>query len=158
RNIDGQSFTGIEYTLFVSRAKRFADVDSVIEQIEEFRGLDSAMQDLVVRTCHSYKLPGIRRSSIYNTIRLDRSYALKMFTLSRLVEINDDGGLSIRKGALKGYRGYLSDYGREGAYIEFANEKDWVAYFGDPKAAPTIDTALDYYINKGDVAAAIATK
>ena len=95
---------------------------------------------------------------MYNTIRLDRSYALKMFALSRLVEINDDGGLSIRKGALKDYREYLSDYGREGAYIEFANEKDWIAYFGDPKASPTIDTALEYYVNKGDVAAAIATK
>jgi hypothetical protein len=77
-----------------------------------------------------------------------------MFALSRLVEINGDGGLSIRKGALKEYRGYLSDYGREGAYIEFTNEKDWIAYFGDPNASPTIDTALDYYVNKGDVAAA----
>jgi hypothetical protein len=158
RNIDGQSFRGTEYMLFVSRAKTFADVDTVIQQIETFRGLDSAMQDLVVETCDAYKLPGIRRSSIYNTIRLDRSYALKMFALSRLVEINSDGGLSIRKGALKAYRSYLSDYGREGAYIEFANEKDWIAYFGDPKVSPTIDTALDYYINKGDVAAAIATK
>ena len=158
RNIDGQSFGGTEYMLFVSRAKTFADVDTVIQQIETFRGLDSAMQDLVVETCDAYKLPGIRRSSIYNTIRLDRSYALKMFALSRLVEINSDGGLSIRKGALKAYRSYLSDYGREGAYIEFANEKDWIAYFGDPKVPPTIDTALDYYINKGDVAAAIATK
>jgi hypothetical protein len=158
RSIDGQSFTGTEYTLFVSRAKTFSDVDAVIEYIEAFRGLDPALQKLVVDTCDAYKLPGIRRSSMYNTIRLDRSYALKMFALSRLVEINDDGGLSIRKGALKDYREYLSDYGREGAYIEFANEKDWIAYFGDPKASPTIDTALEYYVNKGDVAAAIATK
>lgn len=158
RNLDGQSFTGTEYILFVSRAKTFADVDTVIEQIEAFRGLDQVEQDLVVNTCDAYKLPGIRRSSMYNTIRLDRSYALKMFVLSRLLEINDDGGLAIRKGALKEYRGYLSNYAREGAYIEFANEKDWIAYFGDPKATPTIDTALEYYINKGDVAAAIATK
>jgi Endonuclease NucS C-terminal domain len=158
RSIDGQSFTANEYTLFVSRAKTFSDVDAVIEAVEAFRGLDPAVQKLIADTCDAYKLPGIRRSSMYNTIRLDRSYALKMFALSRLVEINDDGGLSIRKGALKDYRGYLSDYGREGAYIEFANEKDWIAYFGDPKASPTIDTALEYYVNKGDVAAAIATK
>jgi hypothetical protein len=78
--------------------------------------------------------------------------------LSRLVEINDEGGLTIRKGALKDYRSYLADYGREGAYIEFANEKDWIAYFGDPNAMPTIGTALEYYVNKGDVEAAIATK
>jgi hypothetical protein len=158
RSIDGQSFTGDEYTLFVSRAKTFEGVDRVIENIEAFRGLDPTVQELVVDACDAYKLPGVRRSSMYNTIRLDRPYALKMFALSRLVEINEDGGLSIRKGALKEYRGYLSNYGREGAYIEFANEKDWIAYFGDPKSSPTIDTALEYYVNKGDVAAAIATK
>lgn len=158
RSIDGQNISGIEYTLFVSRAKSFSDVDAVIEQIVSFRDLPKEMQALVVKTCDSYKLPGIRRSSIYNTIRLDRSYALKMFALSRLIEINDDGGLTIRKGSLKQFRGYLSEYGREGTYINFANEKDWIAYFGDPDAAPTIDTALEYYVNKGLVADAIATK
>jgi hypothetical protein len=158
RSVDGQSISGVEYTLFIARAKSFSHVDSVIEKIEAFRDLDMNMQALVVKTCDAFKLPGIRRSSMYNTIRLDRSYALKMFALSRLVEINDDGGLSIRKGALKQYRPYLAHYGREGAYIEFANEKDWIAYFGDPKATPTIDTALEYYVNKGDIAAAIATK
>ncbi len=72
--------------------------------------------------------------------------------------MTDKPGVRLRKGALKQYRSYLADYGREGAYIQFANEKDWIAYFGDPKAMPTIDTALEYYVNKGDVAAAIATK
>ncbi len=158
RSIDGQSIDAAEYMLFVSRAKTFKDVDAVIDQIERFRGLPGEMKATVVDNCNSFKLPGIRRSSIYNTIRLDRPYALKMFALSRLVEINDDGGLAIRKGSLKAYRSYLADYGRDGAYIEFANEKDWIAYFGDPKAAPTVDTALEYYVNKGDVAAAIATK
>jgi Holliday junction resolvase-like predicted endonuclease len=158
RSVDGQSISATEYNLFVSRAKAFKDVDAVIEQIERFRDLSADMKALLVKTCDSFKLPGIRRSSMYNTIRLDRSYALKMFALSQLVEINDNGGLAIRKGSLKKYRSYLADYGREGAYIEFANEKDWIAYFGDPKSTPTIDTALEYYVNKGDVAAAIATK
>jgi hypothetical protein len=58
----------------------------------------------------------------------------------------------------KEWRQFANRYGADHAYIEFANEKDWIAYFGDPKATPTIDTALEYYINKGDVAAAIATK
>jgi hypothetical protein len=158
RSLDGQSMSGAEYTLFVSRAKSFEDVDDVIGQIEAFRNLSEEIQELVIDTCKSFKLPGIRRSSMYNTITLDRSYALKMFALSRLVEGNGAGGLSIRKGALKQYRSYLADYGREGVYIEFANEKDWIAYFGDPKATPSVDTALEYYINKGEVAAAIATK
>ena len=99
--------TGVEYTLFVSRSKSFEDVDAVIEQIEASATLPDDMQALVVKTCDSFKLPGIRRSSMYNTIRLDRSYALKMFALSRLIEINDEG-LAIRKGALKKYRSYLA--------------------------------------------------
>lgn len=158
RSVEGQSISGAEYTLFVSRAKSFEAVDDVIGQIDAFRELSEESKELVITTCDSFKLPGIRRSSIYNTIKLDRSYALKMFALSRLVEGNDTGGLSIRKGALKEYRPYLAEYGREGAYIEFANEKDWIAYFGDPNTNPTVATALEYYVNKGDVAAAVATK
>jgi hypothetical protein len=158
RSLNGHSFSGTEYSLFVSRAKTFADVDLIVDQIERFRELEPELQNLVVESCDAYKLPGIRRSSMYNTIRLNRSYALRMFALSRLVETNNASGLSIRKGALKGYREYLSRYGRDGAYIEFANEKDWVAYFGDTKALPTVDTALEYYVSKGNVAAAISTK
>jgi hypothetical protein len=92
RSVDGQTISATEYTLFVARAKSFSDVDAVIDQIERFRALPPEIQPLIVQMCDAYKLPGIRRSSIYNTIRLDRSYALKMFALSRLVEIADDGG------------------------------------------------------------------
>ena len=158
RSIDGHQVSAVEFTLFVSRAKNFSDVDAVIDQIERFRELDEKTQASVVKACESYKLPGIRRSSMYNTIRLNRPYALRMFALSRLVETDGAGGLALRKGALKKFRGYLANYAREGAYIEFENEKDWIAYFGDPGASPTVDTALEYYVNKGDVAAAIATK
>jgi hypothetical protein len=158
RSLNGQRISATEYTLFVSRAKRFADVDTVIDQIERFRELSEKMQGLVTESCDAYKLSGIRRSSMYNTIKLDRSYALKMYGLSRLIDIDDNGGLRLRKGALKHFRRYLSDYARDGAYIDFENEKDWISYFGDPNATPTVATALDYYVNKGDVAAAIATK
>jgi hypothetical protein len=158
RSIDGQSVDRHEYTLFLSRAKNFEEVDIVIEQVQRYRELPAGLRALLVKSCEAYKLAGIRRTSMYNTIRLNRPYALKMFALSRLVECNQSGGLSLRKGALKTYRGYLAEYNRSGTYINFANEKDWIAYFGNPKAWPTIETALDYYINKGDVAAAIVEK
>jgi hypothetical protein len=113
RSVNEQKISAVEYTLFVSRAKTFSDVDAVIDLIERFRGLPEDMKALIVKTCDAYKLSGIRRSSMYNTIRLDRSYAHRMFALSRLIEIDDAGGLAIRKGALKQYRAYLSEYGRE---------------------------------------------
>lgn len=158
RSVRGQSITAVEYSLFVARSKEFEDVDKALGQIEAFRELDEDLQERVVEACDTYMLGGRRRKSIYNTIKQNRSYALKVWALSDLIEKTDKPGLRLRKEALKKYRGYLADHVREGAYIEFANEKDWIAYFGDPKAMPTIDTALDYYVNKGDVAAAIATK
>jgi hypothetical protein len=158
RSVGGHSITAIEYTLFVSRAKTFGELDTIIDQIEEFRDLPEDIRQLIVDTCDSYKIAGLRRSSMYNTIKLDRPYALKMFSLSRLVESNDDGGVKLRKDGLRKYRGYLSKYAAEGAYINFHNEKDWIAFFGDPHATPTIDTALDYYVSKGDVKAAMAAK
>jgi hypothetical protein len=156
--LDGQTISSTEYDLFVARAKSFAEIDYVVERIEMFRNLGEDVQERVVGACESYMLGGRRRKSIYNTVRLDRSYALRMWALSRLIRINDEGGLTLEKKALKGFRGYLSEYARDGVYIDFENEKDWIAYYGDPEAKPTFGTALDYYVNKGDVAAAIALK
>jgi hypothetical protein len=158
RSVDGHRISAVEFTLFVSRAKTFSDVDNVIDQIERFREPSDQIRQSIVEACEAFKLPGIRRSSMYNTIRLNRPYALRMFALSRLVEPDGKGGLALGKGALKMFRGYLANYEREGSYIKFANEKDWIAYFGDPQVTPTVNTALEYYVNKGDIAAAIETK
>lgn len=158
RSVDGRSITADEYILFVSRGKSFSDLDAVIEQIDRFRELAPDVRGAVIDICNAYKLPGTKRKSMYNTVRLNRTYALKMFALSRLLEMNNRGGLSIAKGALKRYRRYLTEYAQEGAYIDFANEKDWIAYFGNPRVKPNIETALDYYVNKGDVVSAIAMK
>jgi hypothetical protein len=91
RNVDGQRVSATEYEVFVSRARSFTDVDRVLDQIERYRALPDEIQALLVQTCSPYKLPGIRRSSIHNTIRLNRPYALRMFALSRLLEIKDGG-------------------------------------------------------------------
>lgn len=104
---------------------------------------------------------------MFNTIWLNRPYALRAFALSRLLDIDGASdldaqkgaiGLRLRTGAMTRFRRYLADYARNGAYIDFANEKDWIAYLGNPEASPSTETALEYYVNKGDVAAAIATK
>lgn len=158
RSLEGHSFDAAEYNLFVSRAKSFDDVDEVVDLIDRYRSMAEEQRGLLIETCKAFKIGGIRRSSMYNTIKLNRTYALRMYALSRMFVMNDEGGLSLQKGAGKVFRAYLANYAAHGDYIEFANEKDWISYFGDPDAEPTTDTALDYYVNKGDVAAAIATK
>jgi hypothetical protein len=44
RNLENQRVSSAEYTLFVSRAKAFDDVDQVLERIEAFRGLSEDAQ------------------------------------------------------------------------------------------------------------------
>jgi hypothetical protein len=158
RSVDGQSITAVEYSLFVARAKVIAELDESLRQIDAFRELNEEQQAQLVETCKAYMLGGRRRKSIYNTISLNRPYALKVWALSHLIEKTEKPGLKLRKGALKDYRSYLADYQREGTYIEFANDKDWIAYFGNPEATPTIGTALEYYVKAGDVDAAISIK
>lgn len=44
RSVDGQQISATEFTLFISRAKHFSDVDTVIDQLERFRELDERSQ------------------------------------------------------------------------------------------------------------------
>jgi hypothetical protein len=58
RSIDEHRISAVEFTLFVSRAKHFSDVDNVIDQIEGFRELDDKTQGLVVEACEATSCPG----------------------------------------------------------------------------------------------------
>jgi hypothetical protein len=94
---------------------------------------------------------------LHNTIRLNRSYAFAVIALSKLFE-RSDTGLKFRQGALAIYRPFLQRYQSQHTYINFASVEDWIAYFGDPIAQPTVERALEYYVGKGDVASAVAVK
>ena len=148
-----------EYNLFVAKAKRLADVDAVAELIDRFRELSSDEQSEVVRQCDAYKIAGPRRGSIYNTIELNRSYAYKMWTLSSSIEEGSAQSLCLRSSSLRGsVRSFLDEYATNGAYITFANAKEFVAWMGDPELAPVRSVALDIYVNRGDLEAATQIK
>ena len=146
-----------EYRLFVSKAQSLQEIDQVAEQIDEFRLLSSAQQTALVAQCDSYKIAGIRRGSILNTIKLNESYALRMWTLSDLLNIGDDG--KIRLNPIRGEnRNYLDNYGVHGTYITFADEKEFLAWMGDPEGVPDRQTALDIYVSRNDIEAAATIK
>ncbi len=157
RTLEPSKLSNIEYMLFVARARTFDDVDKVVDLIEEFRALEADEQAEIVRQCDAYMLGGAKRGSVFNTIKLARTYAQSAWTLSSLFE-KDDNDLVITKGEWKNYRKYVGSFAEEGAFIDFANEKDWIAYFGDPDVMPTKETALDYYVKSGDVDKAVAVK
>jgi RecB family endonuclease NucS len=154
--VDG-SISGIEYRLFAAKAQRIGDVDRVADQIDAFRDLSPPQQAEVARQCNAYGIGGMRRSSIYNTIRLNQSYAYRMWTLSDLIEAGADQTLKLKR--LRGEaRDYIDGYAVHGTYIDFANQKEFLAWMGDPNAAPTKEAALDIYVGRNDIEAAAAVK
>lgn len=154
---DGISTT--EYALFVAKAKRVGDLDRVLEQIESFRALDPEQRAEIVRLCDAYQIGGTKRGSLLNTVRLNRSYAVKMWLLSGLFEMSNDHVLQLRKGAIRNeVRTWIENYATNGTYIAFDNEKAFFAWMGDPAAKADRETALEVYTSRGDVEAATAVK
>lgn len=157
RTVEPRCIFALEYELIVSRARSYDEVDRVVEQIQDFRTLSDDQHEEVARQCDAYMIGGRKRSSLYNTITLNRSYAFAAITLSKLFE-RDGTGLKFRQGALTKYRAFLQRYQSDHTYIKFDSVEDWIAYFGDPGAEPTTERALEYYVGKGDVKNAVALK
>lgn len=151
------SFT--EYNLFVSRARNFGEVDRVAELIEGFRALAPDEQGEIIRRCKAYLIGGAKRESLYNTVQLNRGYAYRMWLASELFETDENHRLKLRKSAVRGsVRAWLDDYASNGTYIDFANEKEFLAWMGDPSMRPDRQTALDVYTARGDIEAAAKAK
>lgn len=154
--VDG-SISGTEYRLFAAKARSIGEVDKVADQIDAYRELTAAEQAEVVRQCNAYAIGGPRRGSIYNTIRLNQSYAYRMWCLSDLIEVEPDQRLKLKR--LRGEaREYIDDYAVNGTYIDFANQKEFLGWMGDPQAVPSRQTALDVYVGRNDLEAAAAAK
>ena len=154
--VDG-SITGIEYRLFAAKARSIGDVDKVADQIDAFRALLPAEQVEVARQCDAYGIGGPRRGSIYHTIRLNQSYAYRMWCLSDLIEVDGNHGLRLKP--LRGQsRSYIDEYAVNGTYIDFVDQKEFLAWMGDPNAVPSKQTALDVYLRRNDLEAAAAVK
>lgn len=153
----GGYVTRVEYRLFVSKSRAISDVDKIAELIDAFRDLSLEEQRELTRQCDAYKIAGVRRDSIYHTIRLDEAYAIKMWTLSDLIEVGSDHSLKL-KSIRGGARDYLEHYAVHGAYIVFADEKEFLAWMGDPNAVPDQQTALDVYVSRNDIEAAATIK
>lgn len=158
QSLDG-GLSQMEYSLFVAKAKKIGDVDKILEKIEEFRELDPEQRSEIVRLLDAYQIGGTKRGSLLNTVRLGRSYAMRMWELSELFDFDDDHRLLLRKGVIRGeMRKWIEYYASNGTYIAFDSEKAFFAWMGDPDAKADRQTALDIYTERGDVDAAAAVK
>ena len=148
-----------EYALFVAKAKAIDEVDSVLDQIEAFRDLDDDLRSEIIDKLDAYQIGGAKRGSLLNTIRLNRSYAMRMWELSGLFDQDFQQGIRLRSGVFRGeVRTWLEEYAANGTYIDFASEKAFFAWMGTPDAKPDRKTALDIYTERGDVDAATTAK
>lgn len=156
--VDG-NISAEEYTLFVAKAKLSSDLDRVADQIDLYRQLDHQEKAEIVRSCDAYSIAGTKRDSLYNTVRLNRPYAFKMWALSGLVAVDDSHGLKLIRSAIRhDVRSWLDEYASNGTYIAFVDEKEFVAWMGDPSLRPDRDTALDIYTSRGDLESATHLK
>ena len=158
QSLDG-GISNTEYALFVAKAKAIEDVDHVLDHIEAFRELDDQLRSEIIQRLDAYQIGGAKRGSILNTIRLNRSYAMRMWELSGLFDEDYNPGIRLRSGVVRGaVRAWLEDYAANGTYIDFASEKAFFAWMGNPDAKPDRKTALDIYTERGDVDAATLAK
>lgn len=156
--LDDQVITAREYELFVSKAKTHQQVEEVAEQIEAWREMTEQQHVEIVSKLDKFMVGGAGRSSIRNTIALNRPYATSALALSGLIQRRSDGGLEFTSGGRAKYRKFLKAFDTNHAFIDFRSEKDWVAYIGNPEMLPTRETALEYYVKIGAIEKAVITK
>ncbi|HEX5325919.1 MAG TPA: endonuclease NucS domain-containing protein, partial [Acetobacteraceae bacterium] len=150
--LETKTLTPLEYILFCAKAKSFGDIEDAIEGIEEWRKLGPRRQDSLIKALDAVKIgkPGktTRRSSIYNTVRLNSSYAIAFWTASRPIEqVQKDGKafLRIPRSKLPEGNAITKRAQRDGQFIAFGSKKDWMAFYGDPAKPANKATALTYY-------------
>ncbi|MGH7815348.1 MAG: AlwI family type II restriction endonuclease [Candidatus Binataceae bacterium] len=148
-----------EYILFCAKAKAPGDADDSIDSIRRWRKLGDKRQESLISEIDRIKIGGKgRRGSIYNTIKLNSPYAIAFWTESGLIEkatMLGKLGLRVCRSRIGAVRVLIAKMKREGEYIDFENQKDWMAFYGDPKKQPTRAVALEYYEDRSEVERAV---
>ncbi|MFO8013987.1 MAG: endonuclease NucS [Phycisphaerae bacterium] len=145
------------YELFISRIATPESVPSAVKRVEHYLDLgDRGRKELLdfldnvpVVKDGRVSVAG-RRSSLINTIRLNRSYMLSLLKVPGLVE-ETGGRLRLADGRHAEAEALVQDHLLQDCYIHFANEEDWVAFYGQTGRRPTFEEALLYYRRRGEV-------
>ena len=152
---DRKGISKDEFILFVSRSQSPEDVEKVAEQITKYRALAGEQKDVLKQTLKNVPILSdgkfqahARRQSIFHTIELDSSYTLDFLCFPHYICCDTGGSNSrifIPQEHWQKANELVRKYHREFHFIEFASEKDWFSYYGDPMRKGTVQDALDYY-------------
>ncbi len=153
-----KTLTRLEYILFCAKTKNFGDFEDSIHGIMEWRKLGPVQQERIVEALDAINISesatNSRRSSIYNTISLNASYAIAFWASSRVIKAtreNSELTMSIPRERMPEASQMIQRSKTEGQYISFATAKDWMAFYGDPGKSASKSAALGYYTETGQL-------
>lgn len=145
------------YELFISRVRSPDGVAEAVCHVKRYVGLGTrdkrqlqkALGELPVLREGRIRV-GTRRTSLLNTIRLDRSYMMALLKAPGLI-VESGGRLFLDAGRHDEAEAIVQDHLHHDCYMRFANQEDWVAFYGQPGRRPTFEEALLYYRRRGEV-------
>jgi len=145
------------YELFISRIRSDAGLPHTVDRINRYLRLGTRERAELERRLASIPILAegrlrlaSRRTSLLNTIRLNKPYMLSLLKTPGLVVESADGMLLAEDRHWEAER-LVQEHLRAACYIHFATEEDWVAFYGQPGRAASFEESLLYYRRRGDV-------
>lgn len=145
------------YELFIARMQTDQGISRAVRNIARYLRLQSKARSELQGALVAIPIVkdgrvqvGPRRTSLFNTIRLDKSYMLGFLKAPGLV-VESAGTLRLGEGRHADAEALVQEHLQEDCYIRFVNEEDWVAFYGQTGRRPTFEEALLYYRRRGDV-------
>jgi Holliday junction resolvase-like predicted endonuclease len=139
--------TNDEFVLFVTRMKLATQIKKCIDRINAWRKASGAIRTEIFKRLALTK---------WKTIEQNSGFALAFQRCDLLLDRRTDE-LSVSAKNVEDLRATLELYKGEAVPIDFKDEPDTIAFYGDPARVPTKLEALDYYMDVSDVTKAVAT-
>lgn len=138
-----------EYTLFATKATSMGEVEKVANYISAYRELSEERKSEVVE---QLRRPSRNRArSVYDEIHDSAAKEIGFFALAGpLVTERIEGAIGLVVGDRQRAESLL-EKSRRLVFIEFRNQLDWFSYFGDWDKGPTIEDAIRYYAEVGEL-------
>lgn len=141
---DGE-ISGQEFVLFISRARTDADLKKTIDRIRAWRNLQPNVKAEILQAL---------QKTNYETIDGDHTYSMAFHHCDLLLQ-RGKGGLYVEGGDIDKLKRRLARHKGVSEIIEFRNEPDCIASYGDTEAKGTQIDALEYYVDVSDVENAV---